>query len=254
MARTRTLAQLRADVCDRCSIVDGGTTGRHTTANLNRRINEAIQRFTRLVTESGNTIYVKQSPGTTSTSSTPDTTNWAPRDYIALPSDFYHLEGIDITVGSTTAPMMDYDQIERNMFRIAPSWLANGGIGTPVFYKLGGVNQAGSRLVRIIPGSDVVYSYVIWYLAVPPDLAADSDTFDGIAGYEEWIVNRAGMDSMLRDSTSEPLYQALALENAALEQKMTFEFASAQGAGRRVDTRALRERMIRMSRGDWRWM
>lgn len=252
MSRTRTLAQLRADVCDRADITDGLTTGRHTTANLNRRINQAIQQFVRLVTECGCTWYIKQASGTTSSSSTADTTGWAPRDYIALPSDFYHLEGIDITTGGTTVPMLDFMMLERNLFKIAPAWLATGGAGMPIFYKVGGINQAGANVAKIIPSSDGVYPYVIWYLGIPTDLSNDSDTFDFIAGYEEWVVNRAVMDSMLRDGAQTPVYSACAAENAKFEADMRYQFAAIAGPGRRIDAKALRARMIQLSRGDWR--
>jgi hypothetical protein len=252
MSRTRTLAQLRADVCDRGDITDGGTTGRHTTANLNRRINQAIQQYQRLVTDSGCTLFVKQVSGTTSTSSVADTAGWAPRDYIAMPSDFYHLEGIDITIGDTTVPMIDFMQLERNAFKMSPSWLASSGVGMPVFYKLGGLNQAGARVAKTIPSAGSVYQYTVWYLPEPADLVADGDVFDGIAGYEEWVVNRAVMDSCLRDQASQPLYSALAAENARLESRMAYEFATAAGPGRRIDTKSLRDRLLQVSFGDWR--
>lgn len=253
MSRTRTLAQLRADVCDRADITDGGTTGRHTTANLNRRINQAIQQYRRLITDCGVDTYIVPYATTTNTSATADANGWAPRDYLALPNDFYHLQGIDIQTGGTTVPMLDFMQLERNLFKIAPAWLASGGAGMPIFYKLGGFNAAGSRLVKIIPSADNSYNAVVWYLPVPADLVADGDTFDGLAGYEEWIVNRAAMDSLLRDGgQTVPVYAALAAENAKLEAEMVFTFATQAGAGRRVDSKALRNRMVQLSRGDWR--
>lgn len=252
MSRTRTLLQLRQDVCDRADITDGGTTGRHTTANLNRRINQAIQQYRRLVTDCGCTLFVKQTAGTTSTSSVVDTENWAPRDYIAMPADFYHLEGIDITLGETTVPMIDFMQLERNAFKMSPSWLASGGVGMPVFYKLGGVNQAGSRVAKIIPSAGSAYAYVLWYLPIPTDLAADGDTFDGIAGYEEWVVYRAVADSLFRDGTAQAAYQSCMMEMARLENKMAYEFANSAGPGRRVDTKSLRDRLLQVSFGDWR--
>lgn len=253
MARTISLSTLRSRVISRADIVDGGTDGRHPTAELNASINQAIQQFRRLVTDCGNTIYVKPVAASTATSATPDAAGWAPRDYLALPNDFYHLEGIDIVSGGTTVPMIDYMQSERNMFKIAPAWLGNQGVGMPVFYKLGGANAAGAALVKVIPSADSVYACTIWYLSIPADLVADGDLFDGIAGYEEWVVNRAAMDVMLRDQASQPLYNALAAENGRLEAKMCNEFASATGAGRRVDTRAMREYIALLSRGYWRF-
>lgn len=252
MARTRTLTQLLADVCERADVTDGGTTGRHTTAFITRHINQAIQQFQRLVTDNGNPTYLKQVAAVTSTSSTVDASNWAPRDYLALPTDFYHLEGIDITNGGMTLTMVDYMTLERNMYKFAPAWLGTDGTGMPVYYKLGGHNAAGSAIVKIIPSADAVYNCVIWYLPIPTDLAAGGDTFDGIAGYEEWVVNRAAMDLLLRDGANQPTYQAIAAENARLESNMVFEFANSAGPGRRLDARALRASIRELARGYWR--
>lgn len=251
MARTRTLAQLRADVCDRADIADGGAGGRHPSATLNRRINQAIQQFTRLVTDGGVDTYIKSTPVSTSVSSTPDAANWAPRDYLALPSDFYHLAGIDITYGTSTIAMQDFMSAERNMFREQPFWLSGSGIGMPVLYRLGGSNAAGARIVKVIPSADAVYTCAIWYLPVFQDLVSDSDTFDGIAGYEEWVVNRAAMDSLVHDNTNQ-VYVALINEQRELEAQMTYQFAAQAGPGRRMDTRARRNMLTRYSRGDWR--
>jgi len=252
MSRISTLAQLRDAVCTRADVVDGGTTGRHTTAALNRYINQAIQQFRRLVTDSGCTIYIASVQATTSTSSTPDANNWAPRDYLAMPSNFYHLEGIDIVTGGTTVPMLDFMMLERDLFKLAPAWLATGGAGMPIFYKLGGFNAAGDQVAKIIPSADSAYTCTIWYLPIATDLVGDSDPFNGLAGYEEWVVNRAAMDALLRDGAAGNSYTALAGENARLEHKMAFEFANAAGPGRRIDSKALRSRMIQLSRGDWR--
>ena len=238
-------------MADRADIVDGGTTGRHTTANINRRINQAVQAFRRMVTEAGADTYITQAPFTCSTSSTVDAANWAPRDYIALPSDFYHLKGIDISLNGTTVPMLDFDMLERNIFRQIPSWLSNSGVGMPVMYKLGGYNAAGSAVVKIIPSADTAYQGVIWYLPIAPELVNDSDTFDGIAGLEEWVVNRACMDTMLRDQASQPLYAALAAENAKLEADYTFQIASSGPPAHRVDSQALRNYLAQVTRGNF---
>lgn len=251
MSRTRTLAQLRADVCDRADIKDGGTTGRHTSANLNRRINQAIQQYQRLVTECGSPVYLKQTATTTGTSSTVDANNWAPRDYLALPTDFYHLHGIDITLGGTTVSMTDFMSSERNMYRDAPTWLTSNGVGIPAYYQLSGYNAAGSQIVRVLPGANAAYACVIWYLPIATELSGDSDTFDGLAGYEEWVVYRAAMDSLVKDGTS-PAYQACAAEAQRLEAQMTAQFARNAGPGRRVDSRMTRQRLDRWTRGDWR--
>lgn len=42
--------------------------------------------------------------------------------------------------------------------------------------------------VAIMPAPGSSYSAVVWYLPVLPDLVNDADTFDGVAGWEEYIV------------------------------------------------------------------
>ena len=42
--------------------------------------------------------------------------------------------------------------------------------------------------VAIMPAPGSAYSAVVWYLPVLPDLVNDGDTFDGVAGWEEYIV------------------------------------------------------------------
>jgi hypothetical protein len=252
MARTRTLAQLRADVCNRADISDGGSdvTKRHPSSEITRYINQAIQSYMQLVTDAGCQLYIKQAVVSTSTSSTVDTANWAPRDYLAMPTDLYHLKGIDITSGGATVAMQPFELADRNDFR-AQFIFANGGIGMPILYQLGGVNQAGLRVAKVIPSSDAVYSCVVWYLPVAADLVADGDTFDGIAGYEEWVVNRAALDCLMRDA-SLPIYGVISRENAALEARMRFDMARAGGPQHRSDTRGQRRLLSRYPRGFWR--
>lgn len=251
MARSRALADLRDDVCLAADVKDGGATGRHTTTAINRRINQAIQYFTRLVTEAGSDWYIAQVSGTTGTSATADSAGWAPRDYIPMPDDFYHLKGIDISNGSTTVSMRDFMELERNRSRDAPWWLniSNPGVGVPRYYKLGGLNQNSKRVAKVIPSSDGSYAYTVWYLPVPPDLVNDTDEFDFIAGYEDWVVNRAALDLLKRDGATQPTYATLAAENDKIEQEMRFNFACAQGAGRRVDSLLLGPEMRIMPPG-----
>jgi hypothetical protein len=252
MARTRTLAQLRSDVCDRADVTDGGSGGRHTSARLNRYINQAIQRYVNLANQGGGEWFVKRSTVTGSASTTEDTAGWAPNQYIAMPSDFASLVGIDITVGSTTVPMMQFERVERDSFLDSPSWLASNGTGQPVYYRLGGTNQAGSKIAQVIPAADQAYTFEVWYIPAITDLSSDSDTFDGTAGYEEYVAIRAAVDCLINDgNTSTALYGALKMDLDEMEKEMRFKFASMGGAGRRVNTRAYRERLQSFARRWW---
>jgi hypothetical protein len=239
-------------VCNRADIVDGGTdvTQRHPSSEINRYINQAIQAYVRLVSDCGCMLYIRQKTAATSTSATVDSENWAPRDYLAMPDDMFHLKGIDISSGGATVAMQPFELADRNDFR-AQFIFANGGIGMPVYYQLGGGNNAGSRVAKIIPSADAVYQCVIWYIPILADLADDTDTFDGIAGYEEWVVNRAALDCLARD-VALPIYSVIKNDNAEIEARMRFDFACTGGPQFRSDTRGRRRMLSRYPRGFWR--
>lgn len=259
MSRTRTLAQLRADVADRADIVDGGSGGRHPSATLNRRINQAIQQFRRVVTDCGAEMFLARSPTVTDPTTTVNSSGWAPCDYLTLPTDFYHLVGVDITVNGRTVTLVDFMRAERNLFKddFGIGWSStNSQKGTPEYYRISGylrqvIGYDTTQIIQLIPACDIAYAATIWYLPIPKDLAADGDTFDGIAGYEEWVVNRAAMDSMMHDGiANSAAYAALQVENEKMQTRMAAEFGQNESVGRRIDTMAQRMRVRWINR--WR--
>src|SRR5678810_1497648 len=48
--------------------------------------------------------------------------------------------------------------------------------------------QMQTDQVALLPPPDAEYPVTVWYLPVVADLASDSDEFDGVAGWEEYIV------------------------------------------------------------------
>ena len=255
MPRTRTLAELRSDVADRADLTDGGSSGRYTSAKLNRYINQAIQRYQQLVTGAGGQDWYMKRSGATAigSSQTRDSAGWAPNMYIALPSDFFDMIGLTVTISGTTMPMVPFERSERTLFREMPSYLTSKSMGQPVYYRIGGTNASGAHIAEIIPWSDGAgYEYEMFWTPVTADLVADADTFDGRAGFEEYVVYRAAMDALLfAGNTNTPLYQSLKQSADEIEAEMKFKFATMQGAGRRLDTETTRQRLSRWSRGDW---
>jgi len=236
--------------------VDGGATGRHPSAELNRFINQAIQKYITLVSGSGGQNYYSKRTGvlTMGTSTVVDAAGWAPYQYVPLPSDFFELIGIDLIYGSNVQTLVQFSNAERNQFRDGPFWLSSNGRGRPVYFRIMGLNAAGTQIAEVIPWSDGgAYQYEIWYIQQFPDLAADGDTFDGRAGFEEWIVNRAAMDALKKDANATALYGVITAENDKLEREMKQKFGSMAEAGYRMDTESIRLRAGMVSRGDWRY-
>lgn len=53
--------------------------------------------------------------------------------------------------------------------------------------------------IAILPPSSSAYAYVVWYLPVLTDLSADGDTFDGVSGWETYIVWDVCMKLIVKD-------------------------------------------------------
>lgn len=243
MARTRTLALLRDDVADRGDIVID-STGRWSSTRVNRYINQAIQRFVAMVTSAGHEHYLRRATLTTSASTSEDANGWQPCEYVAAPSDLVKIHAMQISFSGRAELMAEVETAEGLAVQDAALWLSTDQPGIPRFYRLGGLAKPGgvnTDAIRIFPKANGVYSIECWYLPALTDLAADGDTFDGIFGAEEWVVNRAAMDVLIRGGlTTGPVYGALAAENAKLEQEIRFQMATKGGPGRRQNTGALR--------------
>lgn len=254
MARTRTLAQLRGDVCNRADVTDGGTTGRHLTTRLTRYVNQAIQKYQATVIETGGQDWFMKRTGlsTMSTSTTRDAAGWAPNMYVALPTDFLEIIGIDLVINGRSTPLQQFERAERTMFQPDP-WLVGNNVGQPVYFRIGGTNNAGSKLAQIIPFAGSAYQYEILYIPVIADLSADGDTFDGVAGFEEFVVDCAAAMVLLTDANvSTPLYQSIKEAQIDTKREMKFRFATMAGPGRRMDTERIRVRSAWLGRGDLR--
>jgi hypothetical protein len=84
-----------------------------------------------------------------------DLTTVQGQDTYPLPSDFYKLTGVDETISSRPCPLKKYEFAERGNYRP--------------------INRSGTPIK-------------LWYIPAFTKLALDTDTFDGINGWEEYAV------------------------------------------------------------------
>jgi hypothetical protein len=174
VSRTVTLTQLQTDIQYQCDII--GATARHPSANQTRLINQAIQRFREKITNEGAQHYL------VSTSSTLGTGPTSPYpfyvlDLSAVSPSLVRTYGIDIKIGSETRSLLHVPFQDRDQY--------GGGLvrGVPVAWA-----HYQTAKVAILPPAGSAYTYVAWYLPVFTDLSAGGDTFDGVAGWEDFIV------------------------------------------------------------------
>jgi hypothetical protein len=111
-----------------------------------------------------------------------------------LPSDFLTARGVDVTFGQniiiTARP---YVWSERNRYKWYPGWIYS----QPVFYRIVG------NVLRFIPTPSGSYSITLNYVPTPTLLVNAGDTFDGIAGWEEYAVLDAAIKCLLKSEQLE---------------------------------------------------
>jgi hypothetical protein len=169
MARTVTLLELRDAVRRRGGWIN---SRRVTTTFLNDVINSAITEVWDLIVEKWADYYTTETNLVTVVGS----------DAVALPANFYKLCKLELQISAT--------QFERlRPFALAASHRFSAGVFTGVRntfrYRLQGGN------IRLSSPATTVQTLRLFFIPVSPKLVADGDTFDGINGYEELVIQLA---------------------------------------------------------------
>lgn len=221
MARARTLTSLRDDVRARGDFVGDGNI---SDADLLLWINQGIAEY--------RDICITADPWFFHTSSSVSAT--AGTSAYALPATFVYALGVDVLINGRTFPierMQPQERIGPN----SPSFI--GFYGVP-FTRY---DVRGSNLVfDPDPGTN---TYTLHFSPTQTDLAAPADTFDGITGWEDYVVTFAvirALDRQEQDST--PFRADLARLEARIKKMVGLRDASS--APRVADVRGFGRRRL----------
>lgn len=165
----RTRARERADMVNSRFVED---------AELNRYINAAAKKYYDKLIEAYNLRYSKNPPASVSVVSGTDT--------YPLPSDFYKLLGVDVTIDGRKRDVKPFIFAERN----------RGNYETP----------------------SANYTVTLWYAPVLADLSADGDTIDTENGWEEYIILDAAIAMRLKEESD---VADLMFERKAMEDRIS---------------------------------
>jgi hypothetical protein len=188
MSRTVTLSQLEDDVRFQADLI--GATVRHTSAQVRRLINQSIQAFREDISNDGNTHYLVPYSGTLTVGAT------SPFSFLSL-----DLSAISPAIVRTYMFEVTKDgavhSLEHRPFTEHNVWSGPSVTGFPRNWA-----HYQTAKLAIQPAPDATYAYTLWYLPVLADLSADASTFDGVAGWEEWIVWDVVCRLLIRDQQS----------------------------------------------------
>lgn len=190
MARTVTLEQLRSDIEAQADFV--GATQRYPDSITTRFINQAIQRFRERLSNDGVTHYLTHTTASLGVGATSPFPFYV-LDLSAVSPSVVRVYGVDLTLSGGEIVSLTYVP-----FRDRASYGGPNRTDTPLAWS----NYQTNKLAIMPPPSSAL-TYVAWYLPVLADLSADGDTFNGNAGWEDFIVWDVMCRHMIRDRESE---------------------------------------------------
>jgi len=191
MSRNVTLTQLLTDIQSQADYVGAATTGRYPNTITTRFINQSIQAFRERLSNEGATHFLVSTTGSlTSGATSPYPFNVL--DLSSVSPSVVRIYGVDLTISGGRVKSLSYTPFtERASFE-----------GPVVTSEPRGWSTFQTRKVVILPPPNQGYTYVVWYLPVLADLSSGSDTFDGVAGWEDFIVWDVVCRMLMRDVTS----------------------------------------------------
>ena len=175
MAKTATLLSLRDRVRRRVDLVNSNFV---TDAELTEFINSsAAELYDVLIGHYGQDYYLSN-----------DTISLvAGTDTYALPIDFYQLVGLDVLYSGDSISILPFQWHERNRYYNLDGSIPN------LKYRIQGSN------LKFMPMPKTAATVTVWYHPAITDLALDTDTFDGVNGWEEYIVIDASIKCRIKE-------------------------------------------------------
>lgn len=153
-------------------------------------------------------------------------------------SDFYALLGIDLNIGGDIVSAVPFDFYGRNKYSDSSSYTR----GQPVYYRLHGSE------IWLIPAPDGVYTATVHYIPAAPTLAAGGTTsFDGVNGWERYIVASCAIAMLAKEESDPSIFLA---EKASLTQRIK-SMAAHRDAGMPERIVDVRGRIRGGLRGGW---
>jgi hypothetical protein len=182
----RNQAKYRADMVSSSFVAD---------AEWNSYIANSYKELYDLLISAYGNDYSVATPATFQTDGTND--KYALPDgtlYSAAPA-FYKLLGVDLQVqgGQIWQTLKPFNFAERN--RYAPYGVQSLYRNTAIRYRLTGSN------IWFTPLPQSGLTIQLWYIPEPTTLSADTDTFDGVSGWEEYVIIDAAIKALQKEES-----------------------------------------------------
>lgn len=217
MARTATLLELRTRAYRRAG--NEAETSRYPGSEVTIDVNESIaDLYDRLVRAWGSTRFeAEQVISVTSGTS-----------LYALAASFLQLLSVTVYNGASTWPLDLFMRGERAA--LTSQSVPHGD--RPLAYRIVGEN------IELLPTPRASFTLTLRYVPAATELVLDADTFDGVNGWEEWVVVDVARKMATKDRDFQ-LVQILTADLDRLNERIVASAPARDRAGHRriVDVR-----------------
>jgi hypothetical protein len=155
-----------------------------------------------LVSAYGNDYFVSPTPFTITADGVSQTFD--------LPTDFYKLVGVDVALDNSNnsyVTLKPFMFAERNKYSLP--YLRNSMGRTSLRYRL--INT--KIMFNQIPQAGLQAR--LWYVPEPTNLSLDTDTLDGISGWEEYVIIDAAVKALQKEESDTSDLRASKMEMKA---------------------------------------
>jgi hypothetical protein len=138
-------------------------------------------------------------------------------DTYSLPASFYKLRGVDLvdSNGNIIATLKPYNFRERASYSYSPTWNL-AGLAYLRYHVQG-------NSIKFVPLPNQNQNVLLWFIPVLTQMVSDSDTLDGVNGFEEYVVVDAARKMRIKEESDT---SQLDMEKAALKQRIESMAAS----------------------------
>lgn len=200
MASLVSLSSLREQSRQRADQVNSGFV---TDAELNGYINSSLKALYDMMVDAYGSDYFAAEPPYDLTSTGDET--------YALPDDFYKLQGVDLKIDSESyTTLKPFMFAERNSYK--DPYFSLRTRNAFYYYKIYGEN------IKFMPKPPANTEFRIWYVPICPTLALDSDTFDFVNGWEEYVIVDAAIKMTIKEEGN---INELAIQKREMVDRLT---------------------------------
>lgn len=208
MARTRTLAQLWSSAQ---LMADMPNTTFATSAEGYERINYAIAKLYGKLVNGAGADYYREARTLTTTANQAYTDIGATGSSLnSLAGSFHRLVALEVTIGEFPQTIPELTNFEdRHAFANQAGWTGRPGISWRLagpFYTL--EYAANGARIHWWPTPVAAHTVTAWIIPSAPILAQASDTFDGINGFEDWVIHDVAIYLKQREESDPSILMA----------------------------------------------